>query len=639
MIAAVASHRGSILPSVAGPLLIVVAVVTVMHGFALGGRISNQHPDILGFWLPNYCFLGRTLMSGHIAAWDPYVMGGVPFAADPQSGWLYLPAMALFTALPCGAAMAAFIVFQPILGGLGLYAFLRSEGLRRPAATLAGLGLALPLASSRLGLFLPFPASLAWSAMTLAACSRYVRTTSWPIRLWWLLLTAASWGQLASAHAGHGLIVGTAALGFYLMATSARAVRHGRWSAREVASIIGLLVPALVLVNLALLLPRLGYLPSSSYGLGFGRLRAPGGREPTWPLKLAGTRGMYLGAVMLALALAAAWTRRHRAIALAFGLFGIVGYVASLNVVSEPLSRLLSHWPVLDFYGHYPGRFLLAVLLALPILAAIGFEAWLDAASTRERIAQLTPGLVVWIVLPLAFGVKQGFPLLAVLGVMAGGAALLLAGARPAAAIALPLVVAVELSVNGLVGETPHPTRGNAPAIGPTTTTGWFDPMLSPNIDPDAYLRAGPIAGVLEGQPGRYLSFAPDLLGSRGYLNHQDPSSWGLLANQRAILLRIHDCLGYNPFQTVRYWRFVRAFTRPPIEYNSAFFRTLPRQVQDLLDVRWIVARVNQPRPSGPIAVDGAWGLFTAPRPPSPASVVGSWRVEATADPAGEALR
>ena len=30
--------------------------------------------------------------------------GGAPFAADPQSGWTYLPAMVLFTALPVSAA-------------------------------------------------------------------------------------------------------------------------------------------------------------------------------------------------------------------------------------------------------------------------------------------------------------------------------------------------------------------------------------------------------------------------------------------------------------------------------------------------------------------------------------------------------
>ncbi len=69
----------------AGPLLIVVAVFVVLKGFAFTGRVSTQHPDLLGFWLPTYCFLGKSLAAGHLPAWNPHVMGGVPFAADPQS--------------------------------------------------------------------------------------------------------------------------------------------------------------------------------------------------------------------------------------------------------------------------------------------------------------------------------------------------------------------------------------------------------------------------------------------------------------------------------------------------------------------------------------------------------------------------
>ena len=90
---------------VAGPALICASVLTVLYLFAFRGRLSIQYPDVLPFWLPSYCFLGKSLASGAIPAWNPHVMGGVPFAADPQSGWMYLPAMALFTALPCEVAM------------------------------------------------------------------------------------------------------------------------------------------------------------------------------------------------------------------------------------------------------------------------------------------------------------------------------------------------------------------------------------------------------------------------------------------------------------------------------------------------------------------------------------------------------
>src|SRR5207302_1053515 len=108
----------------AGPLLIVVAVVTVMRGFVFEGRLSSQHPDLLGFWLPEFCSLGRTVGGGHVPGWNPFAFGGAPFAADPQSGWMYLPAMLLFTTMSCGVALRAMVVLQPVLAGLGLLWFL-----------------------------------------------------------------------------------------------------------------------------------------------------------------------------------------------------------------------------------------------------------------------------------------------------------------------------------------------------------------------------------------------------------------------------------------------------------------------------------------------------------------------------------
>src|SRR5262245_55692066 len=187
--------------ALAGPALIGGAVCILMRGF-LAGRISAQHPDILAYWLPTYCHLGRSLAAGHIPAWNPAVMGGVPFAADPQSGWMYLPVMALFAALPCGAALAATIVLNPILAGLGIYWFARAEGLSPPAATVGGLAL----------------------AVLLAAAAGFVRATTWPARLGWAGLAAGAWGQLAAAHAGHGLVIGTAAVGTYLAAALIRSV-------------------------------------------------------------------------------------------------------------------------------------------------------------------------------------------------------------------------------------------------------------------------------------------------------------------------------------------------------------------------------------------------------------------------------
>src|SRR5437588_567004 len=176
--------------ALAGPCLIAAVVIGAMHAFVFQGRISAQQPDVLAYWLPTYCHLGRSLAGGHVPTWNPFAMGGVPFAADPQSGWMYAPAMALFGALPCSLAVRMLVVLQPVLAGLGMYWFLRAERLPRAAATVGGLALAMVVAGSKLAVFVPFAGSFAWTALLLAACARYLHAERWAARLLWLLATA-----------------------------------------------------------------------------------------------------------------------------------------------------------------------------------------------------------------------------------------------------------------------------------------------------------------------------------------------------------------------------------------------------------------------------------------------------------------
>src|ERR671914_464391 len=88
-----------------GPALIVACVLFALRGFAFGSDLTNQHPDLLTFWLPRWSFLGRAVAAGELPLWNPFEMAGYRFAADPQSGWLYLPAMVLFGSFPAGLAL------------------------------------------------------------------------------------------------------------------------------------------------------------------------------------------------------------------------------------------------------------------------------------------------------------------------------------------------------------------------------------------------------------------------------------------------------------------------------------------------------------------------------------------------------
>src|SRR5512132_1273100 len=147
----------------AGLALIVASVLIAMRGFVFADLLSNQHPDVLSLWLPRSCLMGRSLSAGHVPLWNPFEMAGTPFAADPQSGWLYVPWMLTSWLFGCGGGLRAFIVLQPILAGLGVYWFLRCEQLSRVAATAGGLSLAMAIAASNVAISLPFVGAIAWT--------------------------------------------------------------------------------------------------------------------------------------------------------------------------------------------------------------------------------------------------------------------------------------------------------------------------------------------------------------------------------------------------------------------------------------------------------------------------------------------
>src|SRR5438132_6119410 len=218
--------------AIAGPALIVVAVLVVYRAYVFHDVLSSRHIDMLAYYLPNDCFLGATLRAGHIPLWNPYTLSGTPFAADPLSGWMSLPTMLTFAALPCGQAMRLFIVVQPLIAGLGMYWFLRGESLSRIASTSAGLILALPIAGSQIGIALAFAGVVAWLPVMLGAESRCLRAGAWPIRLGWCIVTALAWGQVVASHLPVGIMVGTIAVVVYGTARILVEVRAGRLSWR-----------------------------------------------------------------------------------------------------------------------------------------------------------------------------------------------------------------------------------------------------------------------------------------------------------------------------------------------------------------------------------------------------------------------
>jgi hypothetical protein len=624
----------------AGPVLIVTSVLIVLHDFAFSGRVTFAQADVAALWIPAHCFLGTTLAHGHIPDWNPYVFGGIPFAADPQSGWMYLPPMLLYTLLPCATAARWFIVLQPLLAGLGIYWFLRSEDASRTASTVGGLALGMAIAGSRLAVDLPFAGSLAWAALLLAASSRCLRARTWPGRLGWVALTAICWGQIAAAHLSHGLVIGTLVFVAYVAGRTIADLREGRTATRERLLLLCALLFALPLVNLAYFLPRLAYLPTTTLGAGYAKLQefadgitgrpilpyGPGPTAtPTWPLAFATSPGPYLGAAALALSFAGWWSRRARPLVIAFSALGALCYVATLGAVARAIAPAMRVIPLGDFYLQSPFRFRYALPLILAVLAGLGVDAWLGSSSWRERAQMLVPGLLVWVALPPIFGAHPHRIAILGVGAVAGAIAFALAARRPTLGLLIPCVLAIELVAGGLLGLRAGADLQENGITDPYAARP-LTPMGAPTIVLDRFFDGGPfLDAIRSGADVRFVSLNPRY----GYLGYLRPREWPYLTNQRSMFFDIQDAQGYNSIEPLRFWEYVRAATHTAGRYNTAVFSHPSPAVLDLMQIGWAVTPDDHPPGDGYTleTTDGEWTLYRRDVVGARASAVGSWRV------------
>jgi hypothetical protein len=334
----------------------------------------------------------------------------------------------------------------------------------------------------------------------------------------------------------------------------------------------------------------------------------------------------------------AAWgTKRLRPIVVALAVFGALGYLLTLHGFLESLGRLVGS-RVGSFLVHNGGRTLFALIFALAALAGLGMQAWLETNSVRGRSILLLPGVAMLAVVPLAAGIAPYHLLLPLIGGGAGLALLIATAKRTSFAVVIPVLLAVELCVNALVGQGSR----TQPDIG-IRYPGILSSQPSPNVDATAFLSPNSLVTALR-QPGfgRYMSLDPGRVTNSGYLGSQDPAKWGSLANQRGMLFQLEDVQGYTSVQLLRYWSFVRAVTSRQLNYNADVFPDPPPIALDLLQVNGLVVPASDPPPlqlpARPVVQDGDWVLERLEHPFARVSVIPTWRVVSSGDQALQAI-
>ncbi len=190
------------------PVLILGSVV--VHPDRVLMQPGSQFSDLLISHWPNAEFLRQALFEYHqFPLWNPSILGGMPFAADPLAG-LWYPPNWLAVILPLPFAFNLLFALHLALGGWGFYRWARADDFTMVPALVGGLAFAaMPkiiahIAAGHLSLvfavcWLPWLLSLVQSASRSdAAWSQYLRGIALVALVWALTFLAdVRWGVMS----------------------------------------------------------------------------------------------------------------------------------------------------------------------------------------------------------------------------------------------------------------------------------------------------------------------------------------------------------------------------------------------------------------------------------------------------------
>jgi hypothetical protein len=155
--------------------LLLLAPFMVDFVFLPGTNLS----DITISHYPNLLYIQQSIQAGQgIPLWSNAILSGYPFVADPLSGLHYPPGwLALLFPLPLGINLT--VALHLVFGALGMYLFLKFEGVRPQTAALMGLafGLLPKLIGHYAGGHLSLLYAITWTPWLLLAAYRWKEDT------------------------------------------------------------------------------------------------------------------------------------------------------------------------------------------------------------------------------------------------------------------------------------------------------------------------------------------------------------------------------------------------------------------------------------------------------------------------------
>ncbi|HEY3061624.1 MAG TPA: YfhO family protein [Chloroflexota bacterium] len=511
-------------------------------------------------YYPWYAFLGQSLTDGRIPGWNSATFSGAPFAANPLSGWSYLPAMVIFALLPLAGAAKVYLVFHALLAALSAYGLARAAGLSNVGSFVAGLAYAntgfLQIENLCCS---PVASIYAWLPLTLLGAEEALRSRRASSRAAWWGLAGLGMSQSVAVWPGQGAYYTALIVGGYIAyralvlpplgpnvggwARIGRVLQHEIWVFTFGAGFAA-----------AGLLPRLELNAVSNLAGGYsGENLGVGGLQPSQWVYLALPGARYVGLSVLALAAAAPFVARCRPFGRPEWYFGItsVGALLLTGTVETPL-----HWLLYlmlpgfaSLHPHAPERILTVAYLGPAMLAGATVSCaphtvqWLrEVARSRFRLRVVAALVAVLVTADLALG-----------------------GARARADRMLtdPLDGIERLTEVDLATYDQH-----------TGASAFLEQRLAES-------------------PSRFVGFAPEIDGRLlpYTFRFADPNTAPLLVNNQAVPLRLQDVQGYDASHLRRYDAFLAALNGQSQNYHDATIlsKGLSSPLLDLLNARYVL--------------------------------------------------
>lgn len=591
-----------------------VAAITLIAAWPLlsGGTVVGE--DAVTFFYPMYHFLGQQLRVGHLPGWNPSQFAGVPFAADPESGWMYVPAMLFFSVLPFTAAARALVVFHLALAGLATYGLARLLGIGVIGALVASTAYVYSATIyQRAACCVVHTQVASWLPLMLSGAELALRADTWTRRAIGWMIGGFALSQILAGWLGQGAYYALLALGGFVAYRTLLSPPPDSVSHRSNGRQLILRLQALALHGVSLLfigfglaaaglLPRLAYnartdLAGGTYRGTLGWAADLGGWLPRDAANaLLGQTVFYAGGAVLALALLAPILAGRRFAVPAFVLIGGGALLLTAkheNALQALLYRVLPRFAEIN--RHWPHRATLIFYLAPAILAGATVDILTNWRGRPASLALAASAPVAAALLLVTSGVSLARPTavaIILVAVILGLIAILPRGdLRRVAAILLLLVVLFDLR-----GADARIMRSQRDVHKVNLNT--------------YFVSSGAVrflAASEASQPSRFFGYDPGIHPANDptpplyRFHYMDPRAISLLVNNRAMLFGLSDIQGYNPIQPRRFVDFMTALNGHAQEYHEAnvYPSGLTSPLLNLLNVRYIVvpARIPANRP------------------------------------------